>query len=107
MPMTFVEAIKVCFNKYADFYGRATRSEYWWFFLALVLGSIVTSIVSNALCSLFGIATLLPILAAGSRRLHDTNRSGWWQLLSLVPFGVIVVIVFLAQPSVPETAEQK
>jgi uncharacterized membrane protein YhaH (DUF805 family) len=97
MPM--VEAIKACFRKYADFDGRATRAEYWWFFLAVLLGSSVASILSARLYLLVSLVTLLPMIAVGARRLHDTNRSGWWQLLALVPFGVILVVVFLAEKS--------
>jgi len=96
--MTFTESIKLCFSKYADFDGRARRPEYWWFFLFLFLLNAATGIVSQALNGIVGLATILPSLAVGARRLHDTNRSGWWQLLWLIPvIGWIVVIVFLAQ----------
>lgn len=96
--MTFQDSIKVCFNKYVDFSGRASRSEYWWFALFVFLGSVVLSMFSFWLQVLFLLGTLLPQLAAASRRLHDTNRSGWWQLICLVPLiGWIVLIVFLAQ----------
>ncbi|MDR7271103.1 uncharacterized membrane protein YhaH (DUF805 family) [Pelomonas saccharophila] len=98
--MTFQDSIKVCFNKYVDFSGRASRSEYWWFALFVVLGCIVTSMVNHWLYYLFALGTLLPQLAAASRRLHDTGRSGWWQLIGLIPLiGFIVLIVFLAQES--------
>lgn len=97
--MPIVDAVKACFTKYADFDGRATRAEYWWFFLAVLLGSAITSLIARGLYELLALVTLLPMLAVGARRLHDTNRSGWWQLLALVPFGVILVIVFLAQRS--------
>ena len=99
MPMTFLDAVRLCLAKYADFNGRATRDEYWWFFLAVVIGSAAASTVHPALYALFSIAALLPMLAVGARRLHDTNRSGWWQLLGLVPFGIIVVIILLVLPS--------
>ena len=98
--MTFQEAVRTCLAKYADFNGRATLPEYWWFFLAVLLGSAVTTLISLRVYELFSLATFLPMVAVGARRLHDTNRSGWWQLLALVPFGVIVVIVFLIQKSV-------
>jgi uncharacterized membrane protein YhaH (DUF805 family) len=100
--MPIVDAVKACFAKYADFNGRATRSEYWWFFLAVLLGSAVAMIISYRLYTLVSLIILLPMIAVGARRLHDTNRSGWWQLLALVPFGIILVVVFLAQRSVPE-----
>ena len=96
--MNFQDSIKVCFTKYADFTGRASRPEYWWFALFIILASIATSMVSPLLSGLFSVATLLPSIAAATRRLHDTNRSGWWQLIWLVPIiGWIVLIVFLAQ----------
>ena len=103
--MSFQDAIRVCFMKYADFTGRAKRPEYWWYVLFIVVVSIVLSMVSNVLSGIFSLATLVPSIAAAARRLHDTNRSGWWQLISLVPvIGIIVLIVFLAQDSKPEVA---
>jgi uncharacterized membrane protein YhaH (DUF805 family) len=97
--MPIGDAVKACFAKYADFNGRATRSEYWWFFLAVLLASAITATIAYRLYLLFSLVTLLPMIAVGARRLHDTNRSGWWQLLALVPFGVILVVIFLIQPS--------
>ena len=98
--MTFQESIRVCFSKYADFNGRADRSEYWWFVLFIVIVSLATSMVSSVLSGLFSLGTLLPSIAAATRRLHDTNRSGWWQLMLIIPvIGAIVLIVFLAQGS--------
>jgi len=99
--MPIVDAVKACFRKYADFNGRATRTEYWWFFLAVLLGTAAASLISLRVYALFSLVTLLPMIAVGARRLHDTNRSGWWQLLALVPFGVILAIIFLAQRSTP------
>lgn len=103
--MNFQESVKLCLTKYADFGGRAGRSEYWWFFLFIILVSLGLSMFSNALSGLFSLATLLPSIAAATRRLHDTNRSGWWQLIVLVPvIGLIVLIVFLAQEGKGATA---
>ena len=101
--MTFQESIKVCFSKYADFTGRASRAEYWWFMLFILLVSLAASTISPVLSGLFSLATLLPCLAAATRRLHDTNRSGWWQLVALIPVvDFIIVLVFLAQDSKAE-----
>jgi uncharacterized membrane protein YhaH (DUF805 family) len=85
---SFGEAISTCFSKYVTFSGRASRSEYWFYFLFIVLISIVASIVDVALFptladvspinSLVSLATFLPSLAVAVRRLHDTDRSGWW-----------------------------
>ena len=99
--MPIVDAVKACFRKYADFDGRATRTEYWWFFLAVLLGSAIASLIALRVYALFSLVALLPMIAVGARRLHDTNRSGWWQLLALVPFGVIVPLILLAQRSTP------
>ncbi|HQR59857.1 MAG TPA: DUF805 domain-containing protein [Methylophilaceae bacterium] len=96
--MNFGDAIKTCFSKYADFSGRAKRPEFWWFVLFLFLVSLVLGLVSNTVSLLFSLGTLIPSLAVGARRLHDTNRSGWWQLIGLIPvIGWIVLIVFCAQ----------
>ena len=96
--MTFTQSVKLCFEKYADFNGRAKRPEYWWFFLFLFLLGAVTGAISEVLNGIVALATILPSLAVGARRLHDTNRSGWWQLLWLIPIiGWIVVIIFMAQ----------
>jgi uncharacterized membrane protein YhaH (DUF805 family) len=99
--LPLVDAVKVCFVKYADFEGRASRSEYWWFFLAVLIASAAASLISMRLYALFAVLTLLPMIAVGARRLHETNKSGWWQLLALVPFGIFVVFIFLAQKAQP------
>ena len=105
--MGMPEAVRIALSKYADFTGRARRSEFWWFFLFQALASIVASIVDlaigfPALQILVGLALLLPNLAVGARRLHDTGRSGWWQLLALVPLvGIILLIVWWATDSEP------
>ena len=96
--MTFGESISTCFSKYAAFEGRAPRSEFWWFFLFTFLVSMATGIVSDALSGLFSLGVLLPSLAVGARRLHDTDRSAWFLLLWLVPLiGWIVLLVWAAQ----------
>jgi uncharacterized membrane protein YhaH (DUF805 family) len=96
--MTFADAISTCFKKYATFDGIAQRSEYWWFVVFCILVSSILSLFSETLSAAFSLATLLPSLAVGARRLHDTDRSGWWQLLMFIPvIGWIILIVFLAQ----------
>lgn len=96
--MTFVESIRVCFEKYATFEGRASRSEFWWFVLFLVLVSIACSIVSDWISLAFSLATLVPAIAVTARRLHDVDKSGWMQLIGLIPIvGWILVIVWCAQ----------
>lgn len=98
--MGFVEAIKSCFGKYATFQGRACRSEYWFFYLFYTLAYVIASIVDAVLgfpilTLVFLLATVVPILAVGVRRLHDTDRSGWWLLIPLVPLiGGIVLLIW-------------
>lgn len=92
-------------EKYADFSGRAPRPEYWWYILGLVIAGVVLSIVESILGlrgMVFGVygpltcllmlATIVPSLAVGARRLHDTNRSGWWQLLAWAPYALLFLI---------------
>jgi uncharacterized membrane protein YhaH (DUF805 family) len=100
--MTFQEAIKMCFQKYADFSGRAKRPEFWWFALFTFLASMILGVVSSMLSGLFSLAVLIPSLAVGARRLHDIGRSGWWQLIWLVPvIGWIIMIYWCVQESNP------
>jgi len=99
----YIEAWK----KYAVFGGRSGRQEYWRFalfnILAYILLSIIVGILGKIGASLLGlytVAVFLPGLSASVRRLHDTNRSGWWLLIALIPLiGPIVLLVFLAQES--------
>ena len=96
--MNFQEAIKTCFQKYADFNGRAKMPEFWWFALFCVVGAFVLEFASSYISWAFSLATLIPSLAAGARRLHDINKSGWMQLIVLIPiFGLLYLIYLLVQ----------
>jgi uncharacterized membrane protein YhaH (DUF805 family) len=100
--MNFVDAVKICFVKYADFNGCASRPEFWWWFLFTVVASLALQAITTNLSAAFTIATLLPSVAVGARRLHDIDRSGWWQLLYFLPLvGWIVLIIFWAEASKP------
>ncbi|GGL93860.1 membrane protein [Deinococcus aerolatus] len=118
------EYLKVLRTHYADFSGRARRREYWLFTLVntvisfvLALPFLLSSAAASAdgapgslgglalasavLASIYTLAVLVPSLAVVVRRLHDTGKSGWWYLLSLIPFGSLVVLVFLLLDSEP------
>lgn len=99
--MDFKTAIVTCFRNYAVFDGRALRSEFWWFFLFLILLNVVLSFFSQALATLAGLATLVPNIAVTARRLHDIDRSGWWQLISITIIGLIPLIYWLAKEGEP------
>ncbi|MGE8082111.1 DUF805 domain-containing protein [Peribacillus loiseleuriae] len=97
--------LKVLKN-YVGFQGRARRKEYWMFVLISGIISIVLSILESVanlspfLTALYSLAILLPSLAVGARRLHDTGRSGWWQLIAFIPLiGSIILLVFMCQGS--------
>lgn len=102
----FINALK----QYADFDGRWTRTQYWMFFLFYFIFAVVVSIIDGVLglgilTPLYGLALLIPSIAAAVRRLHDTGRSGWWVLISFVPLiGAIILIVLLAMPSKEQAA---
>jgi DNA-binding CsgD family transcriptional regulator len=102
--MTFFESIRVCLTKYAEFNGQATRPEFWWFALFIILAGSALAYLNQTLSDVFLIAMLLPFLAVGARRLHDTGKSGWWQLFILVPVAGIVLLGFLW--AVPSTSAQ-
>jgi uncharacterized membrane protein YhaH (DUF805 family) len=99
----YIKALK----QYVDFSGRAQRMEFWMFVLFNFLISLGLAIIDmllglGFLQLLYALAVLLPTIAVGVRRLHDTNRSGWWLLLGLIPLiGVIILIVFWVQDSQP------
>ena len=93
-PQTFQDAIRVCFLKYADFTGRASRPEFWWFALFILLSASAFTYLSETLGSVFLIATLLPLLAVGARRLRDGGTSPWWLFGLLIPVGGIIMLGF-------------
>ena len=104
--MTFYESIRECFIKYAEFNGRASRSEFWWFMLFIVLAASALLLINETVSNVFLIATLLPLLAVGTRRLRDSGKSPWWQLFLLVPVGGIISLGFLwALPPADPTLE--
>ena len=103
--MDFQTSVKTCFKKYADFSGRALRSEFWWFVLFVSLGSIVVTIIDIMILGysiesygpvniIFSVVLILPSIAVTARRLHDINKSGWWQLIELTIIGILLILVW-------------
>jgi uncharacterized membrane protein YhaH (DUF805 family) len=105
--MDFATAVKtVVMQKYANFSGRAIRSEYWWFVLAYIIAYLVLAIVdyvlgAQLLTSILSLGLLIPSIAVGVRRLHDLDKSGWWLLLGLIPIVGLILIYWFAQPGTP------
>ena len=106
--MDLSTAVKTCFRKYVVWQGRAARSEYWYFQLFGVFFTVPLTLLGLAipsmadffeiLANLFALALFLPSLSALVRRLHDTDRSGWWFWLAFLPVvGIVILIVWLCQ----------
>ena len=111
----------VLIKKYATFNGRAGLSEYWWFILFLTLGNLVFSGLDSSLGTtagfmyqgnieiktslfngIFSLLTFVPSIAVAARRLHDVNKSGWWQLLMLTIIGIFPLVYWLLKKPVDE-----
>jgi uncharacterized membrane protein YhaH (DUF805 family) len=109
--MTFGQSISTCFRKYVDFTGTASRSEYWWWTLFVVLVGIVAAILDAVLRTqlvaiLWDLAVLLPGLAVLVRRIRDAGFHWAWVFIGLVPFiGAIVLLVFALMPSKPRVGQ--
>ena len=122
--MNFPTAIKTVLIKYIDFDGRASRSELWYWFLGLVVVSLLLAYIEGALLApalgfeafapeagqplrlILGLAILLPSLAVAARRLHDIGRSGWWLLIQLIPvIGGLILLWWYLQPGTEESNE--
>lgn len=110
--MVFTQAISSGFSNYVNFSGRSGRSEYWYWVLFNLLGSIgiivigtvlslmVAEIVGTVLIGLFYVALIIPNLAVMIRRLHDLDKSGWWWLVNFIPvIGALIFLYFMVQPS--------
>lgn len=114
----FADAIRICVKeKYAHFEGRATRSEFWYFYLFTLIISVPyymamifrsfgledAAMISGGLYIIFCLALFLPQLGVTIRRLHDTGKSGWYWLIVLIPIaGIFIFIAQLIKPSSPE-----
>ena len=105
--MNFFDAIKICFVKYTDFSGRASRSEFWLFTLFIFIVSLVLLFLDPMLAgeafleydnifpplgTIFSIITFIPSISVTARRLHDVNRSGWWMLILFTVIGIVPLL---------------
>ena len=106
--MSFVDAIKSVFSQYANFSGRARRSEYWYYVLCYAIISIVINLLSQAssvfaiIGTVVGLALICPTVAVEIRRLHDIGKSGWYLLFNLIPLvGAIILLVWFCKDSEP------
>jgi uncharacterized membrane protein YhaH (DUF805 family) len=98
--MNFVESIQTCYKKFFDFSGRASKSEYWWFQLYNAIIYVLTFVFQGDLVLLFSIliiVNLIPVYAVGVRRIHDSDKSGWFVLISLIPLIGLYIFVLLLQ----------
>jgi uncharacterized membrane protein YhaH (DUF805 family) len=115
----FIDAIKRGFAKYATFTGRASLGEYWWWVLFVGLSYMVLGLLVNltdgggtqlgffGVVALLGyLATIIPSIAVAVRRLHDVGRSGWWFLITFIPFiGSLILFIFLVTSTTPTAAQ--
>ncbi|MEO9322743.1 DUF805 domain-containing protein [Nocardioides sp. C4-1] len=116
--MSLMEAVRAVLGKYADFSGRARRSEYWYWTLAVMLcyiplyalllvgifaDSTALAVVFGLVFFVFALGVLIPSIAVVVRRLHDTGKSGWFYFIGLIPFvGGLILLYFLVQDSTPD-----
>lgn len=112
-PTTFLDVIQTVFSRYVQFSGRARRSEYWYWVLFIVLASIAFAFVDGAIFGfeetdlaivgpIFSLATFIPSLAVGFRRMHDIGRTAWWLLIGFIPIiGPLVIIYWFVQRGQP------
>ena len=98
--MNFIEAVKSVFTHYADFKGRARRSEYWWFTLFNIIASSIVSAVIPDFAWIWSLVVLIPGIAVCVRRLHDVGKKGWFYLWILVPIaGAIILLIQFCKDS--------
>ena len=103
--MNFTQSISHCFSNYTNFSGRASRSEFWWFFLFVMILEFAADIwdyitgygESGFYIWIVIAATIVPSLSVGARRLHDLNKSGWLQLLAITIIGLIPLFIWWAK----------
>ncbi|NKI36133.1 DUF805 domain-containing protein [Wenzhouxiangella sp. XN79A] len=98
-PSGAVAAIRSGLQRFDDFSGRSGRPDYWWFMLAVILVLAMGALLHPVVHGLIALALIVPMLAAGTRRLRDAGESPWWQLFWLVPFGLVLVVWLQTRPT--------
>ena len=102
--MNLIESVKYCYKNYSNFNGRATRSEFWYFYLFFYLTIFLLTFISGiikegeamfVIGAIFVLGSLIPFVAVTTRRLHDVGRSGWWQVLGAIPYVNIIAVIVL------------
>jgi len=101
--MEFTAAVRrnITTAAYAQFSGRASRSEYWWFQLFSVLAPVAAGAISLGLGTAVQVVLIVPGLATSVRRLHDVGRSGWWLLVGLTGIGLLLLLYWFVKASDP------
>ena len=95
--MNFLKSIETCFIKYIDFKGRASRPEFWWFYLFYIVCWIIGFAIGPVIEAVIILGLTLPYISVATRRLHDINKAGWFQLIGVIPLvGWIIAIVWFA-----------
>jgi len=117
--VTPIDRVRDGLNRLTDFEGRSSRADYWWLFLIIVMLAAIAAAIGELFGELFGaglrdglarlvfVVFLLPLLAAGTRRLRDAGHSVWWQLMFLVPFGFVVPFYLMALPTASGFPDQQ
>ena len=106
--MSIGQSVATVLKNYAVFRGRASRPEFWWYYLVYVIASLIVALIDNEigagniLLVIFALALFLPTLAVTFRRLHDSDKRGWWVLIQLIPIvGTIIMLIFLVSKGTP------
>lgn len=110
--VSFTQSIELFFKNYVNFSGRSSKSAFWWWFLANILFSILAAMADRVtfdtvtvdqgpISTVWSFVTLIPGIALGARRLHDINKSGWWQLIAFTIIGIIPLIIWFVRSGDP------
>lgn len=110
--VSFTQSIELFFKNYVNFSGRSSKSAFWWWFLANVVFSILATLIDTMtfgpmtpqqgpVATIWSFITLIPGIALGARRLHDINKSGWWQLIAFTIIGIIPLIIWFVRAGDP------